>query len=265
MTEIRRDDFKRPYVFPSPDATKEIPYQRVTTLAGMIEDQYNLTKWKMRQVVAGFLAKPSLVLLATAALGDKNKMDKVCQQAMTAAGAGDSAELGTAYHKLTELVDSGDELPNLTPEILCTLDAYRKATADLNIVDIELFVVNHDLKVGGTADRVVEIDGMFYILDVKTGKDITWGIGKIAMQLAIYANSERYDPDTGETEDLGASREWGIIAHLPAGEGVCTLHWVDLVQGWSGVQHAVGVRGWRKLKLKDLAHQIGPPVHGQEF
>src|SRR5690606_27108267 len=83
---------------------------------------------------------------------------------------------------------------------------------------------------------------------------IKWGIGKIAMQLAMYANSLLYDIGTGQRERHNADKAEGIIIHLPAGAGECTLHRVDLTAGWEAVQLATQVREWRKRK--DLSAQI---------
>jgi hypothetical protein len=73
-------------------------------------------------------------------------------------------------------------------------------------------------------------------------------MGKIAMQLAVYAHSLAYDPDTGGRTETGVSLDRGVVIHLPAGEGRCELHEVDLAAGWEAVQIARQVRDWRKRK-----------------
>ncbi|OKI45248.1 hypothetical protein A6A27_11975 [Micromonospora sp. CB01531] len=114
------------------------------------------------------------------------------------------------------------------------------------------------------------------ITDLKTGS-VEYGALKMAMQLADYSRGKFYDhtkfpaPDrevdgekawqawrktefTAEeaaaayTELPDVNQDWGLIIHLPAGSGVCTVYWIDLRAGWEGVQAAKVVRGLRSKK-----------------
>ena len=106
------------------------------------------------------------------------------------------------------------------------------------------------------------------IFDLKTGS-IDYGIGKIAMQLAVYAHSAIYNVDTHERTAHNADKTIGIIAHLPAGSGTCELIEVDLVAGWDAVQLAKEVREWRTrkgLSKPYVARTIVPePDHSAKF
>jgi hypothetical protein len=44
------------------------------------------------------------------------------------------------------------------------------------------------------------------------------------------------------------NKEKAIIVHLPAGTGVCKLVFVNIAEGWKGVQYAMKVRKWRDQK-----------------
>jgi len=110
-----------------------------------------------------------------------------------------------------------------------------------------VFVVNDTLQVGGTFDRIVALEGKPYVADLKTG-DISFDTAKIAMQLAVYASSERYDHITKTRTPLDVSREKGLVIHLPAGEGTCKLLWADLKAGWEGIRLAAEVWAWRKRR-----------------
>jgi len=71
----------------------------------------------------------------------------------------------------------------------------------------------------------------------------------MSLQLAIYANALPYDIATATRSSWGdINKEKGIIIHLPAGTGVCMLHWIDIKQGWKTVQLASKVRQWRDTK-----------------
>src|SRR5690606_11260548 len=104
-----------------------------------------------------------------------------------------------------------------------------------------------ELKIGGTHDRTVRYQGRDYIADIKTGS-VEFGALKIAMQLAVYSRSVLYDPATRERTPLEVDQDRAIVIHLPAGQGRCDLHWVDIAAGWEAVQVATQVRRWRKRR-----------------
>jgi hypothetical protein len=53
----------------------------------------------------------------------------------------------------------------------------------------------------------------------------------------------------------GVNQDKGIIVHLPAGSGKCELHFVDIKQGWKGIELAMKVRAFRDTK-KSLVTSI---------
>lgn len=101
--------------------------------------------------------------------------------------------------------------------------------------------------------------------DVKSGRDLDYGWGEISIQMSIYAQGIRlgkvavWNPDT---EDGEGAWEWedsgippksvrtdvGVVMHVPIGGGQCTLHWIDLEEGWKAVQLCEAVRDWRRAK-----------------
>lgn len=250
--DIPRDRFNRPLVVP-PDGGKAVAYTRATTLAGTLEDTYNLSRWQQRQVALGLVTREDLILAVRAVKGntekaDKDKLNKVCEQAMEAAGSSSKATTGTALHALTELVDAGEPLPDVGESALRDLEAYRVATAGLNVVGMEQFVVADEIKTAGTFDRLVEVDGHHFIADLKTGS-IDFGIQKIATQLAIYSRGQLYEHPATRSNLPDVNQKWGLVIHLPAGQGVCDFRWVDLERGWSGALLAIAAREWRKAKV----------------
>lgn len=244
--EIPRDRWGRPLVVP-PGGGKPIPYTRCTTYVGAMEDNYNLARWQQRMVALGLADRPDLVLAAAAHRDSKDKLNEICAGALDASQARAKAEIGTALHKFTEPIDRG-QLPGNVPEAYrADLDAYQQATAWLEIVGIERFTVQDELKIGGTHDRTVRYQGRDYIADIKTG-GIEYGALKIAQQLAVYAHSVLYDPRTHERTPLDVDQEWALVIHLPAGEGRCELHWIDIAAGWEAVQVSTQVRAWRSRR-----------------
>lgn len=260
---IERDRYGRPLIIPE-GGGRPTAYTRCTTFIKVIEDQFALQQWMQRNVALGLAGDPLLLQKVRAADGDKKILNSICDDAREAAGGSQAAEFGTYIHSLTEMVDRGEELPAETePLARAMVAAYVEATADLTVEHIERFCVMDTLKVGGTPDRIVKVDGTSYIADVKTG-NVEFGTLTIAMQLAIYARSYLYDA-TGERTIHGASTNRGLIIHLPKvddpDDAVCTLHWVDLEAGWAAVQVAKAVREQRTYRFKDLTEPFNgkPP------
>lgn len=246
-----RDRWGR-YLVPAPATGKKLGYTRVTTVAKTLSDEYGLTEWKMRQVAKGLVARPDL-LAAVSSTDDKKELSRICADAMDAVGSSTGRTLGTALHALTEQIDRGEQ-----PQILDVLQ--RDITAYTNVTRsgvfeilpewIEVVLVLDDHQVAGTADRLVRLpDGRICVADLKTG-GIDFAGGEIAIQLAAYAMADAaYDYDTGTRRELPAiDQQQGIVIHLPAGEGRCTLHWVDLAAGREAFERAMWTRQWRKRK-----------------
>lgn len=245
--EINRDRWGRPLIVP-PNGGKPRGYSRPTTIAGTLDDLYGLMKWKQRQTAIGLADRRDLMVAVTAHRDDKKQMDRLCEDAMEAAASSSSATIGTAVHKLSEMVDSGQELPTVDELVRADLEAYAEAMRPFTVVEAEQMVVCDEIEAAGTPDRVVEWRGKRFILDLKTGSSLDFSMGKIAMQLAIYAHSQRYDPATGERTDLDVHQGAGIVVHVPAGTGTAEVVWVDLRSGWEAVQLAMQVRDWRKRR-----------------
>lgn len=260
--EIPRDRWGRPLVVP-PGGGKPAPYTRVTTFIDVLDDKRALTDWMKRMVAIGLSERPDLLLAVSAHRDNKDELNRIAEEALEAAKGKAAATTGTALHALTEQNDRGMKLPPLPNDAARDLDAYRRATQDMEMLHIEDFVVHDGLKVGGTPDRIVRWGGHGNLIaDIKTG-DIKYGAGKIAMQIALYSRSVFYDPGTGQRVSLpDVDQERGLVIHLPAGTGECALHWVDLRKGWEGVELAATVRRWRAHRT--FMDPIPGPVGGTE-
>ena len=267
--EIPRDRWDRPLVVP-PDGGKPTAYTRCTTYVGCLEDTYNLTAWQSRMVALGLAMRPDL-LLRVSSLGPtpleegearkwKKQMDATVKDAKEAAAASAAATVGTALHALTERMDRGLDVGVVPEQYKPHLAAYEAATRAFTAVHIEAFTVQDELKIGGTPDRVLQIDGhdKLVIGDLKTGS-VEFGIGKMAMQLAVYAHSVLYNHQTGSRAPLGdIDHNLGLIVALDAKTAQCKLIWVDLAAGWEAVQLATQVRAWRSRK--DISRPYDGPA-----
>jgi hypothetical protein len=247
VAEIPRDHWKRPLVVPE-GGGKPVPYTRCTTFVDVLDDKYNLQRWQLRQVALGLADRPDLILSVSAYRDDKAALNRIADQALEAAKSGAAATTGTALHALTERRDRGQAIGVVPAAYRADLTAYAAATGGMEHVGIEVFTVHDGYRIGGTPDRVVKFRGRYYIADVKTG-EISYGGLKIAMQLAVYANSTLYTATGGRHPyPWPVDTERAIVIHLPAGQGFCSLHWVNIAAGWEAVETASMVRGWRARK-----------------
>jgi hypothetical protein len=244
--EIERDRYGRPMVVP-PKSKTAVAYTRATTIANSLDDASALVAWKMRMAAVGLTTRPDLLLAISAAAEDKMAVNGYIEEAMEVAGASKAANIGTAIHALTEKLDLGHELGQVPDQWLPDIKAYEETTKVLSNIFIEQFAVLDKFKIAGTPDRVVEYKGERFIADLKTGR--IDHPHNIAMQLAIYANGTPYFPDTASRATWGdINKEKAIIIHLPAGTGNCKLVFVDIKEGYKGVEFAMKVRKWRDQK-----------------
>lgn len=258
--EIPRDRWGRPLVQP-PEGGKPVPYARASSFGDVLDDKTNLAKWQLRMACKGLSIRPELALAAaTTPLEEKWKLNKIAEDAIEAAGGSAKATVGTSLHTLTELLDRSEPLPAYPAQYERDLAAYQAATKPFKHHLIEQFVVNDELQVAGTPDRVSEalerlVFGTWHIEpsevvigDLKTGGHPDY-LGKYAVQLAIYSRSCLYDPATGERSPLpDIYQGLGVVFHMPAGEGRCDLYALDLQAGYEGARLAADVRKWRARK-----------------
>lgn len=165
-----RDRWGRPMVVP-PLGGKAVAYTRCTTFVSALEDTTGLAKWQQRKVAQGLCSRPDL-LLAIASLDDPERADKsalgrICEQALEAAQHKVAATTGTALHKFCERLDFGVSLGNVPPHLVDDVKAYQLATEVLEVVGVETFTVQDHYRIGGTFDRLVKVNGVLTIGDLK--------------------------------------------------------------------------------------------------
>jgi len=251
--EAPKDRWGR-YLIQQPEG-KSRGYTRVTTVAKTLDDTASLADWKVRMAITGLVQRPDLLAQASTAIDDRTRMNKIANDCVEAAGAYSRANLGTALHAITEQIDLGLK-PAILPGLQADIDAYVAGIKSHGIIMhnefIEVLLINDDFEYAGTADRIVTTrDGKICIFDLKTGTDLSYSFGSIAVQLAMYAHADWiYDWKTGERTPLpeGLDMKEGIICHLPAGEATCKFYTVDLEAGWEAAKMSFATRDWRKRK-----------------
>lgn len=271
MTDIKRDRWDRPLILPHPGADKPVPYTRVSTLAKSLKDSGGLIPWNQRLTALGLAARPDLQLQVQGvmALHDDplnqatRELDRIIKAAREQAGASAAAETGTAYHALVEALFKGRELPaSLPDDARSHVHAIAECidNAGYDVVESEMFVVNDQVQAAGTFDFLLRDRerGFTIVGDLKTGKsDPKYPLAP-AVQIATYANGERYDPDTGERYpiSLNLNASTGLLLHAPAKAGGAYPYLLDLDRGWSAALVAAKVGNIRKMKVGDLCTSI---------
>lgn len=270
--EPKRDRWGR-YLVADPKGGKGKGYTRVTTLTKTCSDTHGLTEWIKRVVAVGIAKRPDLIAeAANLTVDDKGPLKEIIAAAEEVGGANEKRRLGTALHKILEIIDLGGEATvpaDLAPHVA----AYKEAMTAAGVVVVpehtEQVFIHDELEYAGTADRIVTVPGfdLPLIADLKTGKDpLAYGAGEISMQLACYAHAQHvYDYETEQRSPMPkVDQRWGLVIHLsarPEGEPSCTLSLVDLEPGWAALDLAMQVRAWRKAK--GLHHKLDTHTHDE--
>lgn len=259
--DVPRDQYGRPKIIP-PGGGKPRGYTRMSSLAKVLDDKSNLVNWKARMAAIGLRQRPALMtrlsgIVASGNLDDykvKRAIDAIVDEATEAAGASDKASIGTGLHELTEALDTGVMPQHVDAHDMARLLAYQDATAELEAVGMEGFVVLDELQAAGSYDRLWRCpDGRVRLGDLKTGAwDAKDPMG-VAAQLAGYARGKHYDPLTGERFDLHPDLDTsvGLLISLPP-DGGCEVIPLDLDLGWAVLQVASKVHTLRKLKASEF-------------
>lgn len=260
MTDFRRDRAGRPIVL-LPDGS-EATYERASKLGSLLEDRFFLERWSTRMLLRGVIVSDHVArLLSLTDPSDDQALDRIARRARDEAGAGDAADVGTAVHRLLELLDTDAiTLDEVDPRHHRLVEVYRSTLeeAGLRPVDAEVLTITDEWRTAGSADRIFERpDGSRVIGDLKTGARLYSRSLSIPVQIATYASGLRYDPTTGRrTEIPDLDRSVGLVIHLPAGASTptCDLWSVDVEATIPLCRLADGVR--RARDADDLLRRL---------
>lgn len=271
--EWPRDRWGRPIIVP-PGSQKGVGYRRPSTLCKMLDDTKLLTAWQSRMVAVGLelnardrdaFASGSTTLrtevariIDTAeAAGETNiasaykkDLDKITEAAKDAAGAAERRDAGTDLHNILRAHDEGTPLADLPQWAHGYVNAYTWALAGagLRVLEWEVFVVHDGIQTAGSMDLLLLETATGRVLpgDVKTGR---WDVAfpaAVTRQVAIYANSERFDKDTGARSPIHPEMvtDTGVLVHVPydpTGQTspAATTWNLDLIAGWEDTQQTL--------------------------
>lgn len=235
-----------------PETGREVVYRRPSGFCEMVEARGNLEKWKMARVVEGAVTRPELLPSADDLLDNPRVCDVRAEELFKAGGGTTAADAGTDAHLWLALLDKGEITRNELPEYIRPLaDNWHMmlATHGLRVVPeyVERAMVCDELGTAGTVDNIVEriSDGTLYVVDKKTGRQISNRPATYAGQVYIYAKSDLYDPETGERTKVAINQETAFIAHLPISGESWALIPIDLTAAAEVVEVARRVHSIR--------------------
>jgi hypothetical protein len=253
---VRRDHNGRPYIL-AVDAQgrptgEEATYTRVTTFIDCLDDKTMLRMWGERQAFKGFALRPEIfaaeVARVVGAPHERTSINTLVEKAKDLARAEESAALGTAVHALTERNDLGMPTPIMPSIYRADLaDWQRVMTLFTRIACVEQFMVNDELRIAGTPDRIMQMrqacpacGRSLRILDLKTGRIDSFRYLKNAMQLCAYAHCVLYDHATGVRADVDDLCQCvAYTVQLTPTSGVARLLTQDIARVWPIVRDLV--------------------------
>ena len=249
------------YQLTNPDTGTVQKLQRVTNRIGILADRSGLNKWLNRTALAGLAARPDLILQVNQAAQaeDNRRLDDLADTAREAGGGNTAAALGTALHSVFEAWNLDGTRPT-DPTAAIWLDGVIAAMAAAGFTVqtewVERVVANFDLGYAGQIDAAVAAEGSddIFLIDLKTGKDVRYGLNEYCLQLATYAHaSHSWEPSTNTCTPIGPddlNRDYGYIIHAPVDltQGV-TIYELDLTAAPPAVEMIDQIKAWRKAKV----------------
>lgn len=271
-----RPDFKRGRYgwaeIAQPDGGTKL-YKRVTTVAGYMDDKQGLIDWTAAKVAAGVAQnkglQSSFALLSWE--DDKPKIKDLVAKAKAFGGGDDSADRGTAFHKVVEMHHGGQAIdPDLLPDgFEAALEAYKTFVTEkgIEVVGTELTIVDDANELAGTADLVYTFakavktpygtikKGTGIIADVKTGSVSELSGLKMGLQLGIYSHGQPYDAGTDQRTDwpVEINPDIGLILKVDLDAGTVTPWWLNLKGAYELLPLAFKIDQARKSGKKLIA------------
>lgn len=246
-----------------PDGKRE-RYARTSSLGDTLDEKSGLANWKTTKAMEGLAHDDALIARVKAATPyeeNRSEWPRLREDAINAGRGSWKADIGTAVHKMSERWEA-DETYDPGAPYTAPLEAYSVGLAELGLVSqmMEVQIVNDDLRIAGTVDRVYELTkpliapddtvlrpGELVIGDLKTGSSLEYSIPGYAVQLAGYASGQLYDVVTNTRQPTPQiNQRWAIIVHISVEEATCEFLWVDLEVGHFGARLANEVKEWRR-------------------
>jgi len=262
-------------------------YSRASSYGSLLDDKYKIQRATQRRIVWAMGRHPELVKQSQAlgeqdAPGVRDELEALADKANEYAKGDAAAKTGTAFHRLRERRDQGEDLSYLDPLTLAGLDAWTRITSPFESLGSEQFVVCDELKAAGTYDallgtqRTITIRhpktretlghverGESVIADLKSGKwGPDWFGPTYLVQSLVYAAGQPYSHAEGRGTWPGPvdpSQRWAVIPYVSLDRlDDAGLHWIDLDRARRAVAAVRAVKAARADRLAFIPHQDEP-------
>ena len=263
-----KPDFRRVGRWNSPSVImpngKRSTYGRFSNAGKILDDESNLTDWKLRTIIVGAAFRPELMAQVStlSPQADKNELRDIAEECLTAGKGRERTVKGVAVHAMFDHIDLKDGWEP-APQWMGLCQSYVDKLDEWGLIpeDIEINCVHHGFRLAGRMDRryrstkvLVAPDnrlipiGSRIAADTKTGAVLEYAAGSYATQLAGYAHADMYDVTTDETIpfDPPTYPDWGLVVHADSAGTEVQMYWVDLNAGLEGLKLSQQVKGWRQ-------------------
>lgn len=125
-----------------------------------------------------------------------------------------AANVGTLVHGHADDIAQGRDADVYTEEVIPFMSSFDQFLEDWNpqYLYSEAFVFSRTYGYGGTLDAIVRINGVNYVLDIKTGNNV-WP--EVGLQLSAYARADCIGGKSGEESELPVLHpKQGLVLHL---------------------------------------------------
>lgn len=255
------------YKLPHPSTGKVQGWTRATTLTKVLEDTYNIDRWRTRMMLKGLEEQLHIQANLTQALEEdpdnKKRLDALAEDARVAGGAALASEFGTAVHGWLEYVDNGLILPTQVPdEYQDHAKWYLSKLAGHALTPLpqytERIVLNTHAGAVGTLDRIYQMaDGQLVMGDVKTSKGLDFSWMAYAIQLVIYRDADYMLSLDGTTWEPmpQLNDKFAVLMHCPSDNPSATAAVTyDLAFGRLALDAALLVRQLREQAPKKVPY-----------
>lgn len=257
---------------------------RATTFTKGLENYDGLIPWKGVAAMVGMVREHSLYSSMSRMVTryvdpwyHSQEAKKECialfERAADFGGANNRSQLGTDLHDMLELMAGlrpGDPEPFIAVPFREDIKAWKGALADAGVtphpdwLEVSVYIAEYD--VVGTFDMLAAwaaFPEALLIGDNKTERSTDYKGMAHATQLALYSLATHAivwpvdREDTATLVELPPRRmDIGMIIHLPAMEGRCELHAVDLEMGRSALRVAQQVREMSNMRRRKDSTQF---------
>jgi hypothetical protein len=248
----------------------------ISKVAQITADRFAIEQYMKRMVGIGFTLDATLRERAAVDLDNKKMIQKVCDDAETAAKSHARADRGTQRHRVLELTLLGqtefitDQQRNDAAVLTRTLDVYGLEPIAGRV---EQFVAWPDHGVVGRYDACLMYQGAPALFDLKGGVNAVLYPHTTLTQCALYlfaphtsANVIRDGDRSTVTEWItmpdGIDTDYAYVIYCDDDHEVGELWRLDMAHGWAGATLALSIVDWRKHHNygKKAVEKVAAPV-----